>query len=59
MFPIIDARTVLQVTEQRADDLRREAAADRLARSVTPPGRHRRFRFRTRRPQGVRAPVLP
>lgn len=60
MYPYTDAQTQLHLHNQRADELRREAAAHRLARGVaSPTGRHRRFGRAARRAQGVRSPALP
>ncbi len=59
MFPYTDARTTLELHHQRADELRREAAAHRLARAASPAGRHRRFGRAARRAQVVRAPAMP
>jgi hypothetical protein len=60
MFPYADAQTQLDLHHQRAGELRREAAAHRLARGVAPSvGRHRRFGRAARRAQGVRSPALP
>jgi len=53
MFPYNDAQTQLDLHNQHADELRRAAAAHRLAQSV--PGT-RRHLFR-RRPRPVRAPM--
>jgi hypothetical protein len=59
MFPYTDAQTVLDLHNQRADELRREAAAYRVARASSPAGRHRRFGRAARKPQAVRAPAIP
>ena len=59
MYPYTDARTALDLYNQRADDLRREAAAYRLARAASSAGRHRRFGGADRRPRPVRAPAMP
>ena len=59
MYPYTDARTVLDLHQQRADELRREAAAQRIARAASPAGRHRRFGRASRRAQAVRAPAMP
>jgi hypothetical protein len=60
MFPYTDARIQLDLHNQRADELRSEAAAHRLARSAAPStGRHRRFGRAARRARGVRSPALP
>jgi hypothetical protein len=59
MFPYTDAQIQLDLHNQRADKLRGEAAAHRLARDVAPStGRHRRF-GRGRRAEGVRSPATP
>ena len=60
MFPYTDAQTQLDLHNQRADELRGEAAAHRLARGVAPSGgRHRRFGRAARRASGVRSPATP
>jgi hypothetical protein len=59
MFPYANAETFLDVHNQRAEDLRREAAAYRLARTTSPAGRHRRFGRAARKPQPVHAPAIP
>jgi hypothetical protein len=60
MLPYTDAQTQLDLHNQRADQLRAEAAAYRLARGAAPTsGRHRRFRWGARRGAGVRAPAMP
>ena len=60
MFPYTDAQIQLDLHNQRADKLRGEAAAHRLARGAAPaPGRHRRFGRWARRAQGVRSPAMP
>ena len=60
MFPYTDAQGQLDLHNQHADELRRQAAAHRLARSVaSSTGRHRRFGWAARREQGVRAPAMP
>ena len=60
MFPYTDAQIQLDLHNRRADELRAQAAAHRLARSVAPAaGRHRRFRWGARRAPGVRAPAMP
>jgi hypothetical protein len=59
MYPYADAQATLELHQQRADDLRREAAAYRLARATSPAGRHRRFGRADRRPQAVGAPATP
>jgi hypothetical protein len=59
MFPYQDAQTQLDLHHQRVDELHREAAAYRLARSASPAGRHRRFGRAARKAQAVRAPALP
>jgi len=59
MYPYTDARTALDLFNQRADDLRREAAAYRLARVASSAERHRRFGRADRRPRPVRAPAMP
>ena len=56
MFPY--AEISLELHHQRADELRREVAAYRLARAVS-AGRHRRFGRAARRPRPVRAPAIP
>jgi hypothetical protein len=55
MFPHTDARTMLDLHNQHADDLRREAAAYRLSRDT---GRHRRFGRHTRRGRPAPTPGL-
>jgi len=59
MFPYTDAQTILDLHHQRADDLRREAAAHSIARAASPAGRHRRFGRASRRAAAVRAPAQP
>ena len=60
MFPYTDAQTQLDLHNQRADELRREAAAFRVARGVaSSSGRHRRFGRAARHAQVVRAPAQP
>ena len=59
MFPYADAQATIELHNRRADELRREAAAYRLARAASPAGRHRRFGRAARRPQAVHAPALP
>jgi hypothetical protein len=59
MFPYTDPQIQLDLHHQRADELRRDAAAYRLARSASPAGRHRRLGRADRRAQAVRAPALP
>jgi len=60
MFPYTDAQSQLDLHNQRADELRREAAAYRVARgAASSPGRHRRFGRASRRAQAVRAPAMP
>jgi len=60
MFPYADAQTQLDLHNQRADELRSEAAAHRLARGAAPSrGRHRRSGRAARRAQGVRSPAMP
>ena len=59
MFPYGDAHTTLDLHQQRADELRREAAAHRLAQAFRSAGRHRRFGRAARRAQVVRAPAMP
>jgi hypothetical protein len=60
MFLYTDAQTQLDMHNHRADELRSEAAAHRLARSAAPAaGRHRRFGRAARRAQGVRSPATP
>jgi len=56
MFPFTDPEFQLELHNQHAAELRREAAAHRLAHSL-PRGAWRPF-F-TRRPRPVRAPVAP
>jgi len=58
MFPYTDAQTILDLHHQRADDLRREAAAHRLARGTSSAGRHRRRGRASGRAAEVRAPAL-
>jgi hypothetical protein len=59
MYPYTDAQIQLDLHNQRAHELRAEAAAHRLARGAAPSaGRHRRFRWGARRARGVRAPAL-
>jgi hypothetical protein len=58
MFPSTDAQFVLDLHHQRADELRREAAAHRIARASS-TGRHRRFGRASRHAQAVRAPAMP
>ena len=60
MFPYNDPQTTLELHNRHAAELRVEAEAFRLARSV--PGRHRNGGWWSRiahRPQSVRAPVVP
>ena len=59
MFPYADAQAFLDVHHQRAEDLRREAAAYRLARAASPAGRHRRFGRAARTARPVSAPAMP
>jgi hypothetical protein len=59
MFPYTDAQTVLELHHLRSDELRREAAAHRIARAASPAGRHRRFGRAARQAQVVRAPAMP
>jgi hypothetical protein len=59
MYPYPDAQATLELHHQRADELRREATAYRLARAASPAGRHRRFGRADRRPQAVSAPAIP
>ncbi len=60
MYPYTDAQIQLDLHNQRADQLRAEAAAYRLARGASSSsGRHRRLRWGARRAQGVRAPAMP
>jgi hypothetical protein len=59
MFPYADAQTFLDLHHQRAEVLRREAAAYRLARAASPAGRHRRFGRAARAAQPVSAPAMP
>ena len=56
MFPYTDAQLQLELHNQHAAELRRDAAARRLARSAAGAARHHLFR---RRPRPVRAPVAP
>ena len=56
MYPFTDPQSILTIHEQRADELRREAAAYRNARSAS-TGRHRRFGRASRRATAVRAPA--
>lgn len=53
MFPYTDAQTMLDLHNRHADELRREAAAYRLARSA---GRHRRAGRLSRRGRPAGAP---
>jgi hypothetical protein len=55
MFPYHDPQMQLDLYHQRNEELRREAAAYRLAHSAG-RGRHRRFGRAARRAQAVRAP---
>ena len=55
MFPYMDPQFQLDLHNQHAAELRREAAAGRAGR----PGEHARHRFFQRRPRPVRAPVAP
>lgn len=57
MFPYTDAQTILDLHHQRADELRREADAHRMARGLSPAGRHRRFGRASRQATAVRAPA--
>jgi hypothetical protein len=57
MYPFTDAQTMLALHQERSDELRREADAFHLARSLAPAGRHRRFGRASRRAQAVRAPA--
>jgi len=59
MFPYADVQTALNLHHQRADELRREAAAHRVARALSSAGRHRRFGRAARQAQVVRAPAMP
>jgi len=59
MFPYADAQISLALHQQRADELRREAAAHRLAAEFRSAGRHRRFGRAARQAQAVRAPAMP
>ncbi len=59
MYPYPDAQTYLDLHHQRADQLRREAAAHRNARAASSAGRHRRFGRAARQAQVVRAPAMP
>ena len=59
MFPYGDVQTVLDLHHQRSDELRREAAAHRLAGQFRSAGRHRRFGRAARQARVVRAPALP
>ena len=60
MFPYTDAQIQLDLHNQRADQLRSEASAHRLARAAAPSaGRHRRFGRAARQAQAVRAPAMP
>jgi hypothetical protein len=56
MFPYTDPQFQLDLHNQHAAELRREAAAHRLARGL--PRGTRRHLF-SRRPRPVRAPVAP
>jgi hypothetical protein len=56
MFPYQDPQIQLDLYHQRNDELRREAAAYRLAHSASRGGRHRRFGRAARQAQPVRAP---
>jgi hypothetical protein len=53
MFPYSDPQTQLDLHRQRVDELIREAAADRLARTAS-AGRHRRSLRWRRAPGGTR-----
>ena len=57
MFPYADVQTALDLHNQRADELRREAAAHRVARALSSAGRHRRFGRASGGPRQVRAPA--
>jgi hypothetical protein len=60
MFPYTDAQTQLDLHNHRAAELRREAAANRVARGAASfGGRHRRFGRAARWARGVRAPAMP
>lgn len=56
MFPYNDPQIQLDLYRQRNDELRREAAAYRLAHSTGRGGRHRRFGWAGRKARTVRAP---
>jgi hypothetical protein len=56
MFPYTDPQFTLDLHNQHAAELRREAAEHRLARSLRAGGRRHLF---GRRPRPVRAPVAP
>lgn len=56
MFPYNDPQIQLDLYRQRNDELRREAAAYRLAHSAGLGGRHRRFGWAGRKARTVRAP---
>ncbi|MCA2212527.1 hypothetical protein [Jidongwangia harbinensis] len=56
MFPYTDPQTRLDLYHQRNDELRREAAAYRLAHGSARAGRHRRFGRAARKAPAVRAP---
>ena len=59
MFPFTDPQSLLSLHEQRADELRREAAAYRNARVASSAGRHRRLGRAFRRATAVRAAAAP
>jgi hypothetical protein len=56
MFPYTDPQIQLDLFHYRNDELRREAAAHRLARGTARAGRHRRFGRASRRAQPVQPP---
>jgi hypothetical protein len=57
MFPYTDPYTQLDLFHQRADELRREADADRIGRAAR-AGRHRSFGRASSRPRQVRSPAI-
>ena len=59
MLTYPDPYTQLDLHHRRADELMREAGADRIARALRAAGRHRRFGRASERPRQVRAPVTP
>lgn len=59
MLPYTNPEALLHLHHERAGELRREAAAYRLARNFAPAGRHRRFGRAARTAQAVRAPAVP